>query len=244
MSNVLKAFSPASVLSYLWIIILSIALLTSCTYCLYYQAQLGGINLEIFWRWFFTNPLPLALTALVARQIAHDKLRLVVLGLLATVLILFADLIAFPPNHWSMFEILGRGESKLSIVITYVALGAILFFPISPEIDKCDDHSVDIRTLLSAEALKGAGNYIEAFSGKNCNLVRMTMKDAEKKLIPEGYVRVHRSWIVKTDFISEVCRTRDGLTGLQLKCGRRVPIGRSYRKNLGPHLIRLPVIRP
>lgn len=80
----------------------------------------------------------------------------------------------------------------------------------------------DIRLATSAE------NYVQLELPHRRLLWRQTMQGAESQLAPHGFVRVHRSYLVPRAAIAAV-----GSSAVELRDGRRVPVSRRYRAQLG-----------
>ncbi|MBT5072130.1 MAG: LytTR family transcriptional regulator [Kordiimonadaceae bacterium] len=107
-----------------------------------------------------------------------------------------------------------------------------------------DDHSEDKRILvskagkynfispLSVEWVEAAGNYVELHMGENTYMLRATMKDIEKKLGHDAFARVHRSTIVRRDFIESIRPAMNGDKTLYLKDGTELRLSRRYNDNL------------
>jgi len=94
------------------------------------------------------------------------------------------------------------------------------------------------RTLyLEADAFiyaKAAGNYVEALFGGKQHLARMTLSELEKLLI-EARVeakRVHRSWLVNAQQITQTEPTGEGDVTITLNNGETIPGSRRYRDRL------------
>jgi hypothetical protein len=92
-------------------------------------------------------------------------------------------------------------------------------------------HLVEARGFVYARA---AGNYLEARFEAGEQLARMTLTDLERLLTEAGIdpVRVHRSWLVNRDAITEIAPTGEGDVTLTLKSGDRIPGSRRYRDRL------------
>ena len=58
------------------------------------------------------------------------------------------------------------------------------------------------------------------------------MRNAEAVLGPDGFVRIHRSYLVARSAISDVYRSRKGPVEIALINGQRLPVSRSYAANL------------
>lgn len=81
--------------------------------------------------------------------------------------------------------------------------------------------------------------YLEATDGKckiktvnNEYLVNMTLTSLEKKLVPDYFLRVHRSYIVNVHRIQEIEPWFNSTYNLQMEDGSTVPVSRTYVKDL------------
>jgi hypothetical protein len=77
-----------------------------------------------------------------------------------------------------------------------------------------------------------AGNYVELHFGGRSTVWRQTMQNAERILAPEGFVRIHRSFLVPRHGIIAVRNGRKGPVAVALHDGRRLPVSHSYAGNL------------
>ncbi|SDM66054.1 LytTR family DNA-binding domain-containing protein [Maricaulis salignorans] len=81
---------------------------------------------------------------------------------------------------------------------------------------------------------KAAGNYVEARFGEREYLARMTLSELDNLLRDAAVdaVRVHRSWLVNRDMITETVPTGEGDVTLTLSNGETIPGSRRYRDRL------------
>jgi two-component system LytT family response regulator len=90
------------------------------------------------------------------------------------------------------------------------------------------------RMILLDEAaidwIDAAGNYVRFNVGDATYQVRGTLKDVEQLLAPARFLRVHRSTIVNIDAVAEFIRGRYGDLAAVLKGGKRLTVGRRYRR--------------
>ena len=84
----------------------------------------------------------------------------------------------------------------------------------------------------AVEWLDAAGNYVRFNVGGATYQVRGTIKDVEQVLDPSRFRRVHRSTIVNIDAVAEFIRGRYGDLTAVLKSGKRLAVGRRYRRPL------------
>ncbi|MCS6904778.1 MAG: LytTR family DNA-binding domain-containing protein [Bacteroidia bacterium] len=86
---------------------------------------------------------------------------------------------------------------------------------------------IPTHELLWIEAI---GDYVELHTAHKKYIVHTTMKAIEKKLPANEFLRVHRSYIVRLDAISEI---EDNTLVIEKKL---IPIGKSYRNQLMKNL--------
>lgn len=80
--------------------------------------------------------------------------------------------------------------------------------------------------------VEAAGDYVRLHTGERSHLLRETMKGLEERLDGTRFVRVHRSTIVKLDFVREVRSTESGHYDVVLEDGTRRSLSRSGRQRL------------
>lgn len=80
--------------------------------------------------------------------------------------------------------------------------------------------------------IEADGDYMRVHSKCHALLVRMTMRELERRLDPSMFVRAHRSALVNIDFITSVELLPHGEHVAMLSDGARVRIGRTYRSGL------------
>lgn len=82
--------------------------------------------------------------------------------------------------------------------------------------------------------INGAGNYVELhfWQQEQAVLHRETMKNMEQQLAPAGFIRIHRSTLVKKSVISELSATESGDYKVKLKNSVQLNLSRRYKNNL------------
>lgn len=82
--------------------------------------------------------------------------------------------------------------------------------------------------------VKSASNYVEVASNGKSHLVRATLSSIERQLADAGApaARVHRSYVVNTDHISEIRPTGEGDVKIEMNDGTVIPGSRRYRDRL------------
>lgn len=77
--------------------------------------------------------------------------------------------------------------------------------------------------------IEGAGDYVRLHAGARSWLLRATLVEAERRLAGRGFLRVHRSVIVRADRVEELRIAENGDWSLRLRDGRELRGGRAYR---------------
>jgi len=84
------------------------------------------------------------------------------------------------------------------------------------------------------EWVEAAANYARLFARGTSFLVRMTMSELERRLDPERFQRIHRSWIVNLDRVKEIRQGWHGDYEVVLLAGRALRMSRGYKDRLLP----------
>lgn len=87
---------------------------------------------------------------------------------------------------------------------------------------------VDPASIVAVEA---TGDYVRLIRTRDSLLVKMTMTDAEHRFCARGFIRVHRSWLVKLEAVSLFENVGQG-RWRALVGGQEVPVSRSGIKLL------------
>jgi two-component system, LytTR family, response regulator len=80
--------------------------------------------------------------------------------------------------------------------------------------------------------IESAGNYLRLHAGERVHLMRQTMKNIERQLDPNRFVRIHRCAIVNLSSVKELHRTDGGEYIVVLVGGKRLRLSRGYRNRL------------
>lgn len=80
----------------------------------------------------------------------------------------------------------------------------------------------------------GAGNYVELHLSENERTIlhRQTLSSMEQQLLPYGFIRIHRSAIIKKQAIREIRPTDNGDYIVTLKNGANLNLSRRYKQNM------------
>jgi two-component system, LytTR family, response regulator len=88
--------------------------------------------------------------------------------------------------------------------------------------------------------VEAAGDYVTVHCGAKCWLMRETMSAMEQQLKPRGFVRIHRSAIVRVQAITEMRALDNGEYRVCLRCGTELRLSRNFRDAL-PQMLGLTV---
>lgn len=88
--------------------------------------------------------------------------------------------------------------------------------------------------------IEAEGNYVSVHSGKKSHLLRETISSLESQLDPKQFVRIHRSSIVRLDFIQELQPWFHGEYRVILQDGTQLTLSRNHRDKLQEALGKLP----
>jgi hypothetical protein len=90
------------------------------------------------------------------------------------------------------------------------------------------------------DAVHAAGNYVELRAAGQVHLLRETLSSVDAQLASHGFVRVHRSHLVRAAAVAALLRRRPGGLFVRLDDGSEVPVGRAYQSALREAVARLP----
>lgn len=80
--------------------------------------------------------------------------------------------------------------------------------------------------------IESEGDYVALHDGEETHLVRKTMKELEERLDPNRFVRVHRSYIVNTEYVEELRPLKHGTYRLIMQSGTPLKSSRGYGDNV------------
>jgi two-component system LytT family response regulator len=89
---------------------------------------------------------------------------------------------------------------------------------------------IDPAEVVTVEA---QGNYVllQRVSG-SALLLRQSLSVVAEKLLPYGFVRIHRSALVNADYVEEIHSWTAGEYVLRVRGGKEFPVSRTFKKNL------------
>lgn len=96
---------------------------------------------------------------------------------------------------------------------------------------KTDDGFILVKT-CDIDWIEAAENYVNLHSGKETHLIRKTMKETEKQLDPDKFIRIHRSTIVNIEKIKHAKRWFNGEYQITLLNGMVLTSSRGYSQRI------------
>jgi two-component system, LytTR family, response regulator len=82
--------------------------------------------------------------------------------------------------------------------------------------------------LSELEFIRAAANYVTLHVGQAAHDVRVTMAEMEQRLPAEGFLRIHRSYIVQWAALRALQPVGGGEFTALMRSGRELPVGASY----------------
>ncbi|SMF71109.1 LytR/AlgR family response regulator transcription factor [Allosphingosinicella indica] len=111
--------------------------------------------------------------------------------------------------------------------------------PDAPEPDPAETHiavrdgrRTDLVPLAEIDYVDVAGHYLCLHAGRDVHLIREPIAALADRLAPAGFLRCHRSALVRTGAIVALVDRRNGDADLTLASGAVVPLSRTYRPAL------------
>ena len=80
--------------------------------------------------------------------------------------------------------------------------------------------------------MEAAGNYVRIQAGSESHLVRDRISEMEQRLDTAGFVRIHRSTLVRIDRIREMHPMFNGDQTVVLTSGKKLTMSRTYRESV------------
>jgi DNA-binding LytR/AlgR family response regulator len=92
--------------------------------------------------------------------------------------------------------------------------------------------SILLLDLADILAVQAEGNYVSLRSRTNPYLVHESLSSMAEKLLPYGFVRIHRSVVVNISAVEEIQPLLTGEYRLRVKGGTEYLVSRTYKHNL------------
>lgn len=97
----------------------------------------------------------------------------------------------------------------------------------------------DLIPVESIDFVEAAGHYLCLHAGGAVHLLREPIAAFAERLAPAGFVRCHRSVLVRLGAVAGLDEKRNGDAGLRLVGGRAIPLSRTYRAEIEAGLARM-----
>jgi len=98
---------------------------------------------------------------------------------------------------------------------------------------------IDIIALKDIQYLKAAGNYVEVHVNRKTLMQRSTIDKMERRLSGGRFLRVHRSAIANTQFVTQIVTDGKGHRTLVMANGDRVDVSDTYKRKISETISRL-----
>ncbi|MFN3352516.1 MAG: LytTR family DNA-binding domain-containing protein [Brevundimonas sp.] len=140
-----------------------------------------------------------------------------------------------------VYEFRKDAATYASIVVVWLLLTHVVARPATlPTSDATQTPRFEIRdgsrirwiTLTEIDWICAAGNYVELHGRFGTELVRRTLSDVEAELANHGFVRIHRSRLVRTQAVSAIQTRQSGDFEVALASGVRLTGSRRFRSRL------------
>lgn len=95
---------------------------------------------------------------------------------------------------------------------------------------------VTLVKLSEIDWIEAADYYASLHVAGRTHLLRRSLSDLEKELDGQGFCRVHRSALVNLDRVRGLATDEEGEYQVELTCGARLRLSRSYRKQVQERL--------
>lgn len=95
---------------------------------------------------------------------------------------------------------------------------------------------VDLVPVESIDYVDVAGHYLCLHVGRDVHLLREPIAALAERLAPAGFVRCHRSALVRLGAIAALTERRNGDADLRLASGETVPLSRTHRADIETRL--------
>jgi len=107
------------------------------------------------------------------------------------------------------------------------------------ESDECPDRFT-VRThdriyfvdVDDVQWIESEGDYVALHDGEEKHLIRATMKDLDERLDGDRFLRVHRSYIINTDYVEELRPLDHGTYRIIMAAGTPLKTSRGYRDRI------------
>lgn len=95
----------------------------------------------------------------------------------------------------------------------------------------------DLVAMEDVIVARAERNYVALVCAEREYLHRSTISEIEADLAPLGYIRCHRSFIVRKDVVETLVRKNGVLSLLKLRNGTEIPVGANYRSVVQAELL-------
>ncbi len=199
---------------------ITLAVIVNAVYCLlytFYAGQAETLGEAMMWGIIHIAPWVAAIE--IGRSFTtYRAIALAMLGACALSLLIEAAAYGFPGEF-------GLVRRLPALVLSTATIGALHHFSSRKNAKRPAVPSIEV--MKASEWIAAAGNYVEFHrSGCEGRIARATLANTQEKL-GDGFVRIHRSFLVQREAMVEVSRD-----SVRLRSGKRLPLGAAYRAGL------------
>jgi two-component system, LytTR family, response regulator len=81
-------------------------------------------------------------------------------------------------------------------------------------------------------SIRAQGNYVLLQRESGAHLLRESISVMAERMVPYGFVRIHRSILINRRFVEQIRPFFTGEYALRVKSGKEYTVTRTYKKNL------------
>jgi two-component system LytT family response regulator len=147
----------------------------------------------------------------------------------------FADAVDRARTQLQQAEASALSDQLRGLLQEYAGAGGQGRDEASPSIERFTVRSRDHIYFVDAadvQWIESEGDYVALHDGEESHLIRKTMKELEEQLDPDRFLRIHRSYIVNTEYVEELHPQDHGTYRLIMAAGTPLKSSRGYSENI------------
>ena len=79
--------------------------------------------------------------------------------------------------------------------------------------------------------IEASSNYVNIYTNKTKHVLRETLGSIQKKLAPNGFIRIHKSYVINQHYLKEIKKTPAGDWIVHMNDGASFSVGKTYKKD-------------
>ena len=88
---------------------------------------------------------------------------------------------------------------------------------------------IELVTVDDIDWIEADGNYVSIHTGARTHLMRETLGNLQRRLDPNKFARIHRSYLVNVDHVQRLDPDSHGEFAVELADGTHLTLTRTYR---------------